>query len=279
MKKIISFDGLLIPASYALIQGLRPGIMKGRGVFETMRVYEGKIFAVEAHVCRLMQGLKVLGLNSPFSGRQLKKHIEEVIQKNRFRDARVRLSVWKERRKMHTAIIATPYIPPSPDQYERGFHAIISDIVRDEKSPFSRIKSINYLPFLQSWRKARQRGNDEAILLNRKGYVVEGSRTNIFIVKKGVLLTPSIATGCLPGITRRIILSIAATLKIKTRQGAFKVKDIYLADEAFLTNSLLEVIPLTLFQGHIVGLGRSGSISKILRRAYRQYVQEYIKRI
>ncbi|MCA9399713.1 MAG: aminotransferase class IV family protein, partial [Candidatus Omnitrophica bacterium] len=122
--------------------------------------------------------------------------------------------------------------------------------------------------------EAKSRGYDEAILLNRNGQLVEGSTTNLFFVKNGVLFTPSTRCGCLSGIVRQIILDCARTHNIPVQTGAYSIKDLQKADEAFITNSLIGVKPLVSVDGHGIGKASAGAVTAKLRRAYHHYINK-----
>ncbi len=276
-KKILFLDGLMIPASKAFMESLSPGILSGKGVFETMRVYEGRIFALKEHLARLFEGLDYLKIKLPFPKEKMGQHLDSSLHTNRLKDARIRLTVWQADRRPRISIIVLPYRSYPQAKYEEGFQAVIADIRRDQSAKLSRIKSINYLPLALALRKAKSKGNDEAILLNRKGFLVEGSRSNIFFIKDNTLYTPSLSCGCLNGITRQIILKISKKVKVACREVKAFPEDIFKADEAFLTNSLIEVMPLTCLQGRLVGHGKMGVVSAKLLKEYRNLVKGAVR--
>ncbi|MDP8267009.1 MAG: aminotransferase class IV [Candidatus Aceula meridiana] len=272
-KKVIFLDGFMIPVTDALSKTISPGILSGQGVFETMRAYSGKIFSIDEHLQRLFQGLKKIDLQSPCSKQEMKSYLQKSLTTNKVKNARLRLMVWQGKGRMRISIAAFSYKPFSKRKYTQGFKVLFSDIRRDEKAVTSRIKSVNYLPLLMAQRKAKARGADEAILLNRRGFITEGSKTNIFFIKNNVLYTPSLRCGCLKGITRQIILKIARLKEIKCKQVMATPESLLEADEAFLTNSLVEIMPLTFAQGKPVGSGKVGPLTKQFCKAYQDYVK------
>jgi len=275
-KKVLFLDGFMIPTSKSFLDSLSPGVLPGRGVFETMRSYGGKIFLLEEHLSRLRRGLRLLSVKMPVSAEKIRKHLYLTLNANGLRDARLRLTVWEQKGNPRISIAALPYRPYPREKYEEGFKAVIADVRRNEKSKFSRIKSIHYLPLAIALRRAEAKGNDETIFLNRRGFLCEGSRSNIFYVKDGVLLTPDLSCGCLDGVTRKIVLKIARNLKIKYKEVCALPENLTCADEAFLTNSLLEIMPLTFLQGVMIGKGRIGEITSKLLSSYRSFVREKI---
>lgn len=272
-KKILFLDGLMVPASQSFLKALSPGILAGTGVFETMRAYSGRIFALDEHLARLWDGFESLRIRPSFSKQKIEEHLYTTLRSNKLKNARLRLTVWRGGQGLRTSIIAGAYRPFSKLVYSQGFKAIISDIRRDETKANVRIKSINYLPLMIALHRAKIKGNDEAILLNQKGCVVEGSRSNIFCVKKDRLYTPALSCGCLNGVTRKIVIKLAQQLKLNCQEGCLLPKDLLSAGEAFLTNSLVELIPLTSLHGRRIGLGKIGPITQLLLDNYRQLIK------
>ncbi len=275
-KKFIFLDGFMIPATDGFSKTLAPGILSGVGVFETMRAYKGVIFALDDHLKRLQQGLNLLGLDLSWSLTELKAYLVKTLEVNKLQSARLRLMVWQSGQKVKTSIAVFPYKSLPLKKYREGFSAVLSDIRRDEKKVHHEIKSVNYLPFLVAHRRAKMLGADEALLLNTKGMLVEGSKSNLFFISKGILVTPSLRCGCLRGITRQIILKVAGYLGISVDETEAVPDELFNADEAFLTNSLLEVMPLTVVQGRCIGRGQPGPITERLQQIYQQKVSNAI---
>lgn len=273
-KKMLFLDGVMTSVTKTFVDNLSPGVLLGKGVFETMRSYGGVIFALDAHLARLDQGLKTLKMKSPYSTDEITHYLYSSLKTNRLKNARLRLTLWEANRRVKISIIAFPYQPYSQSKYARGFKAVFSDTRRDEHSKLSCIKSINYLPFILALRRAKEKGNDEAIFLNRGGYLAEGSRSNIFFVKKSKLYTPGLATGCLNGITRQVVLKVARAMKVDCKEVAVVPGALLDADEAFLTNSLVEIMPLTAIEGKKIGNGKAGPLTCKILAKYRKLTQK-----
>jgi len=270
---MLFLDGLMIPTSKAFVEALSPGILLGQGVFETMRSYSGRIFALEEHFTRLFAGLESLKIKPPFSKQKIEDYLYLSLHTNRLKNARLRLTIWQTNSRVRISIVASPYRPPSPAIYKQGFTAEISDIVLRPRPRRPAIKSINYHSFMLAYRRARDKGHDEAILLNGEGYVAEGSRSNIFFVKDDTLYTPRLTCGCLNGITRHIVLTIAREIKIECQEVTIVPEELFRADEAFLTNSLIELMPLRCLQGQLIGKGTMGELTAKLLKSYRRLTQ------
>jgi branched-subunit amino acid aminotransferase/4-amino-4-deoxychorismate lyase len=275
MKKplLIFLDGEWIPSNFVLEKALSPGILKGQGAFETMRAYHGKIFLLDNHLRRLQQGLKILHLKSSYSISRIKALLRQILKENNLRSARVRLAVWQEKGHMRISLVAAPYKPLSRQKYRRGFKVMISSVRLNQTSAKSDLKSIRYENFLKAYQEAVKKNCDEAILLNKKGKIVEGSRTNVCWVKDGKIYTPPLSTGCLSGITRQVVFKIAKKIKFKIAEKNAILADLISADEIFLTNSIIEIMPVTQLDGTLVVHGRPGPVTQKIARAYRASIK------
>ena len=169
-------------------------------------------------------------------------------------------------------VLAESYQPYPAGVYRRGFKAIISPIRRNSQSPLSKLKSTSYLESILARQQARAAGADEAICLNEKGLLAEASMSNIFLVKQGALITPGPESGILAGITRQIVLELATNLGIEAREQDVRPEELYDAQEALLTSSLIEVMPLTRIEAGPVASGEPGPITGRLMTAYRELV-------
>lgn len=266
LKKFFWLDGEWVEANPILLKSLTPGVLKAKGVFETMRVTSGKVVLLEAHLKRMSRGLNVLEMGTtPFFAHHtiFEKRALSLLKVNRLKNARVRLMVWQKAGRVHAAIVAEALKSPSARQYAKGFKAMLINGHR-RQTPVP-IKSLDYKIFRESFQKARTAGFDEAIFLNHKGELVEGSRTNIFLVKDKVIFTPPIKSGCLPGVTRQVVLSRARRLKLRCAAKTLKARDLFAADEAFVTSALLGIMPLTRLGQKQIGTGKPGPITRRLR--------------
>lgn len=261
-EKFLWRDGEFVTASPSFVQSLTPGILKAKGVFETMRVVKGRIEFFSSHLRRLRRGLRVLKFSSPFTSSTIRRQIGQLLKVNGLENARVRVMIWQKGARVHSAMICQPLQPPPARQYSQGFKAmLIHGHRRETPGP---IKSLDYGIFRRSFKIARAAGFDEALLLNRKGELVEGSRTNIFFVKNNVIFTPSIKSGCLPGIMRERVLKAARREKLRCITRALKAIDLLAADEAFLTNALIGVMPLTHVDAKPISSGKPGPVTLCL---------------
>lgn len=281
MKGIVYLNGEFIPADQARISVMDYGFLFGYGIFTTMRVYNGKVFRIENHLERLENSARKLGI--AIETPNLTQAIREIIRVNNHKEARLRLTISvgegtpspdpRSCTRPTILIISAPYIPGSQENYARGFSSIISTIRRNSQSPVTGLKTLNYLESLLARQEAKTADADEAILLNDKGTVAESSTGNVFLVSRGILKTPLVESGLIPGTVREIVLEMAPGLGIETEEADITVSELMSADEVFLTNSLIEIMPLVSISGKSIGSGKPGFITKRLMAAYKELVE------
>ncbi len=280
MSEIVYLNGSLMPRSQARISALDYGFLYGFGLFETMRAYGGQVFLLDRHLSRLARSAEILGL--PIGVSDLEEAVMATIQANQLSETRIRISISIGEGGMApdpstcqkpTVLVLAGHYQPYPEQvYQKGFRAVVSSIRRNSQSPLSRLKSANYLENILAKEEARKAGVDEALCLNEKGLLAEASMSNVFLVTNGTLRTPGQESGILPGITREVVLELASQLGINTLEHDIRLDELFHAQEAFLTNSLIEVMPLAEIDGKPVGSGRPGPLTKRLMVAYKKLV-------
>ena len=283
MTEIIYFNGHLVPRAEAKLSPFDHGFLYGYGLFETMRAYEGHIFRLDRHLTRLRCSAESLGLRSKLDAFDLENACVETLQANKLKDARVRLTITAGEGDMTpdlntcsnltVLVAARNFVPLPPERYEQGFKAALSFLRRDSQSPLSRLKCTCYVSNILARMEAKAAGCDEAIMLNELGYIAEGSTANIFLVSEGELSTPSLESGILPGITREVVLEIARDLNIKTVERQVEMGELSRAEEVFVTNSIIEVMPLTRLNGEPIGTGKPGKLTRNLMAAYKELVK------
>jgi branched-chain amino acid aminotransferase len=295
VAEIIYLNGQLVPRSKAKLSPFDHGFLYGYGLFETMRAYQGHIFRLDRHLARLRRSAETIGLTHSViatlnvgRGKQsLEAACTKTLEANKLKNARLRLTVSAGEGDMtpDPSICSSPtvlvtaqnLVPLPPEKYKSGFKAVLSSLRRNSQSPLSRLKSTCYMENILTRMAARAAKCDEAILLNEQGYLAEGNRTNIFLTSNGVLITPSLESGVLPGITREAVLEIARASNIQTLETQVEAKELVEAEEAFVTNSILELMPLTWFEGKPIGTGKPGELTRKLTIAYRKLVDEALQ--
>ncbi len=268
---LVYLNGEIIEATKAKAGILEPGFLYGQGLFETIRSYNREIPFLDQHLKRLAFCAKIINLKVPAAAK-LKQAVCAASKANNIPNSYIRLNVWKGNRKTNTAVIVKRLAVYKQDVYEKGFKGIIVDVRQNEFSPLARVKSLNYLLFILARQEAARKGGDEAILLNTSGYLAEGSRSNIFLVRDKKILTPSLDCGCLAGITRKIVIKLARKQWLKVYERKIRPEELFRADEAFLTNSLIEIMPLTSINKIKIGSGTKGEVTTILLNRYRDMV-------
>jgi branched-chain amino acid aminotransferase len=282
MEEIIYLNGNLIPGSQAKLSPFNFGFLYGYGLFETMRAYGGYIFRLDRHLARLHQAAEILGITDRLAVFDLEKACHDVLKTNKLSEARLRLTVTAGEGDIipnpetcsgiTVFIVARKLVSPPAKTYERGYSAILSTYRRNSHSPLSRLKSTSYLENVLARQEGRAAGVDEVVLLNEKGFVAEGSTTNIFLISGQMLITPSIESGALPGITREIALELAKSMGITAVMKQVELGELQTVTEAFLTNSILEIMPLTRLDNKPIGPGKPGQITQQLMSSYRELV-------
>jgi branched-chain amino acid aminotransferase len=279
----IYIDGKYYDRSGAKISVFDHGLLYGDGVFEGIRIYNGKVFKIEEHVERLYQSAKAILLDIPISLADMENAILDAVRENAKKDGYIRLVVTRGEGPLGldpaqcakpSVIIIVGDIQLYPQEYyEKGIAVITAASRRmpaDSLDP--RVKSLNYLNNIMAKVEAKLAGCLEAVLLNHEGYVTECTADNIFIVKDGTLLTPAPHYGALDGITRMTVMNIAPSCDIASRETALTRYDLYTADECFMTGTGAEIMPVTKIDGRLVGDGKPGPVTKRLIKGFRDFI-------
>lgn len=254
MKKTVFLNGKFISQEDAKVSILTPGFLYGWAVFETMRSYKGAIVYLDAHLERIKNSSKLIGIEFPYPPSKLKAIIKEAVRINGFKDIYVRLTLCKKNLGTDILILIKKYTPYPIQKYKIGFSAMVSKFKQSDPM-FARIKTTNRLFYELGLQEAKAKGFDEALILNPCGFLCEATRSSIFFAKDNEVFTPALECGCLEGITRRVIFDLARKYKLKIYEGNFTLRDLRQADEAFLTNSLLGVMPLRVIEKDKIGKG------------------------
>ncbi len=269
-KEIVFLNQRFIPREAARLPVATPGFLYGWGLFESMRSCNGKIVYFDEHVVRLKRACVLLHIKCPYTPERLKEIIRKTVEINGHKDAYLRLTLWKSEEGTDILVTAKKYKPYSFGVYNRGFHACISSFRQHGNSFLTELKSVNYLLYRLAYAQAIKRGFDEAVILNHRGYIAEASRSNLFFIKDKELFTPSLECGCLGGITRKVIFDLAKKYNIKAYEGNFSIPDLYASEEAFLTNSLMGIMPLASIEGRRISRGaRAYKLTRFFMEKYK----------
>lgn len=291
--KIAYLNKKFIPLDKAKVSMLDRGLLYGDGVFETMRAYNGIVFRLEKHLERLFKSLKAFYIQPKPTKLKIRKIVYTLLKKNKLKDAYMKIIVTRGKNHLATASVATwrptrspkvalstvaiytlPYKPLPRNVYERGIKIGISSSILNEKSKITSHKTLNYLQNVLCRDEARKKGFADVVLINTKGSISEATSSNIFLVKRKRLFTPCLKSGTLPGIIRAEIIRISKN----TKEIFIKTKDLYKADEIFLTNSLSEIVPVVKINNRPIGKGKPGPVTKKLMESLKESVYRYCRK-
>jgi len=273
-----------VPLVRARISAFDRGFLYGDGVFETLRAYDGVIFRADQHLERLADSARSIHLRLPFNRKRILSILYRTLEANRIRNGLLRLTLsrgtgpWgpdpSSGGRPTVVVMARPSLKPSPGRYARGMRVwIVSAEAPGPGSVLSGIKTTNFLNNILGRLEARRAGAEEGLMLNPQGHLTEGTVSNLFLVRNGRLITPSLDCGLLNGVTRRVVLELAESLGIPAKEGRLTPKELLRADECFLTNTSIEIMPATRVGKFRVGSGRPGEITLKLTQAFRLLVK------
>jgi branched-chain amino acid aminotransferase len=277
----IYLDGKLVDKEKAFISVFDHGLLYGDGVFEGIRSYDGLVFRLKEHIDRLYKSADAIELKIPLTKIEMIEATIETLKANSLKDAYIRLVVTRgvgdlglDPRKCAkaTVFIITDKIKLYPEKYYQDGLAIVTATTRRNlpQALDPRIKSLNYLNNILAKIDAIKSGTEEAIMLTHDGYVAECTGDNIFIVKKGELITPPVSVGALEGITRDAVIGLAQEMDMPVFERMMKMEDVYAADEVFLTGTAAELIPVIMIDERKIDGGRPGALTQKLTAAFRK---------
>ncbi len=278
----IWLDGKLVEQEEAKISVFDHGLLYGDGVFEGIRVYNGRVFELEAHIKRLYESAKVIRLEIPISRSKLISAVEKTVEANAVIDGYIRLVVTRgvgtlglnplicENSRL---FIIADNIQLYPEElYEKGMKVISAITVRNHPLAIPpQVKSLNYLNNILAKIEALDNNVPEAIMYNHEGYVAEATGDNVFIVRDDVIYTPPVEAGSLEGITRGVVIKLAKEESLEIVEKNLTRFDLYICDEFFLTGTAAEVIGIVEIDGRVIGDGKPGPVTRLLRKKFFEY--------
>jgi branched-chain amino acid aminotransferase len=284
---LVYVNGHFVPKENASISVFDHGFLYGDGIYETLRAYGGKLFLLSKHLSRLKQSAEAISLKLPLSLDKIGEALDETLNVNKLTEAYVRIHISRGPGEIGlnpalcpapTMIIVTqPFKDYPAEFYENGVAVAIVSTRRNHPLAVSPvIKSTNFLNNILAKIESLKVGTYEGIMLNWEGYVAEGTISNIFTVKRGVLYTPHLDTGILEGVTRDLVLHLAREDRIPAKEIMLRPRDLTSADECFITNTTLEVLPVTRVDDTVIGSGKPGPVTTTLREAYKREVAKNV---
>jgi branched-chain amino acid aminotransferase len=275
-------DGRLVDQADAKVSVFDHGLLYGDGVFEGIRVYNGKIFELDAHIERLYRSAKSIRLEIEMNKADLAKAAEDTVRANDVVNGYIRLVVTRGVGTLglnpficesSCIFIIADNIQLYPEElYVKGLTVISATTVRNHPLAIPpQAKSLNYLNNIIAKIEALDNNVPEAIMYNHEGYVAEATGDNVFIVRNGVIITPPVESGSLEGITRDVVIRLAKEEKLQVVEKDLTRFDLYVCDEFFLTGTAAEVIGVIEIDGRVIGDGSPGPVTKLLRKKFYEY--------
>jgi branched-chain amino acid aminotransferase len=282
MAATVNVNGRIAGEQEAVIPVFDHGFLYGEGIYETLRTYGGRLFLYDRHARRLRNSARLIDLALPFTDEELATRIHETIAAAGLEgaEAYVRVLVTRGVGELtydpqatptpSWVIIVKPLFPPSAETYEKGVKVVLVDVVRNHpQSVNPMIKSNNLMNSALAAQQALKRGGFEAVMRNYRGELTECTQSNLFLVKNRAALTPPLESGLLPGITREYLFEIGRHAGIDVRDRVLRDEDLFAADEAFLTSTTREVLPIVTVDEQTIGAGRPGPVTLELLKAFR----------
>ena len=277
MTEQVFLNDKLVDIDKATISVSDSGFLYGAGLFETMRSHNGVVFALTDHMDRLFASADVLSISNPYDREYIAEAISKVLNANKLTDARLRLTLTngpmaesEEQRKSTLLITATKFQSYPPEYYKKGVMVVLCPFKQNPIDPASGRKTTSYFSRMIALNLAHQKRAAEAIWFTVDNRLAEGCISNVFLVKDSVLYTPPINTPVLPGIARKTVCMLALQNSIKLTEKDLTIDDLLGADEIFLTNVIMQVMPIMKVENHTVGDGRVGDVTKKLQTSFDQ---------
>lgn len=257
------------------------GFLYGDGVYETVRVYGGRVLLFDQHYARLHQSCECIGLKNPLPGHRYLEIIAESLNRNALSDAVIRLTISRGVGEWGgppgscshptVVVLSRAFVPPPRQWQERGMRLELVSVRRNASSAQSpKIKALSFLNNILAKQEATAAGADDAVMLNVNGFLAECTTSNIFFVTNQRMYTPSVTCGILEGVTRNVVMTLARDLEYPLEQGEYLSEDLYEAEECFITNTGIEIMPVTKIGERPIGNGEVGTVCRRLQQAFQR---------
>jgi branched-chain amino acid aminotransferase len=290
MAATVNVNGRVTDQEHAAISVFDHGFLYGEGVYETLRTYNGQPFLFDRHMRRLRKSAGMLALTVPLSDAEVDGRFSETMRAAGLgdspeREAYIRILLTRGIGELtydlaacpipSIVVIVKPNVHPPREVFERGVKVALVSVVRNHPGTVNPlIKSNNLLNNALAMQEASRQGAYEGVMRNYKGELAECTQSNFFIVKNGAALTPPIEAGLLPGITREFLFEVGAEAGIPVREAVLRDQDLFDADEAFLTSTTREAVPIVKVDDRTIGAGKPGPVTFALLEGYRRKAQE-----
>jgi len=289
MAATVNVNGRISDQEHASISVFDHGFLYGEGVYETLRTYNGQPFLFDRHMRRLRNSAKMLELSVPLTDAYIDRRFRDTVHAaglgEQGREAYIRILITRgigdltydpaATPEPSVVVIAKPHVEPRPEVFDNGVRVALVGVVRNHPSTVNPlIKSNNLLNNALAMQEAFRRGGYEGIMRNYRGELAECTQSNLFIVSRGAALTPPVDAGLLPGITRQFLFEVGAGLGIPVREQVLRDDDLFGADEAFLTSTTRELVPIVQVDDRKIGAGKPGPVARALLSGYRAKAHE-----
>ena len=289
MAATVNVNGRVSDQEHASISVFDHGFLYGEGVYETLRTYNGQPFLFDRHVRRLRTSSGMLALPVPLSDAEIDARFRDTMRAAGLadgpgREAYIRILITRGVGELSydpagcpassVVVIVKPHVEPPREVFDKGVRVALVPIIRNHPGSVNPlIKSNNLLNNALAMQEAFRRGGYEGVMRNYRGELAECTQSNLFVVKHGVALTPTIESGLLPGITREFLFEVGPEMGISVRDAVLRDEDLFGADEAFLTSTTREVVPIVQVDDRKIGSGRPGPVTQALLEGYRKKAQ------
>jgi branched-chain amino acid aminotransferase len=283
MSATINVNGRISCDRDAVVSVLDHGFLYGEGIYETLRTYGGTPFLYDRHVRRLRRSASMISLDLPFSDLDLLTQIRDTMAASNLGGAEAYIRVLvtrgvgeltydlKATPTPTLVVIVKPQVDPPPEVYRQGVRAVIVSILRNHPGTVNpMIKSNNLMNSALAMQEAYRRGAFEGIMRNYRGELAECTTSNLFVVKNGVAMTPPLDAGLLPGITREFLFDVGQDVGVDVREQVLHDEDLFGADEAFLTSTTREAVPIVMVDDRAIGTGTPGPVTARLLEGFRR---------
>jgi branched-chain amino acid aminotransferase len=286
MAATVNVNGRIADQDHASISVFDHGFLYGEGIYETLRTYDGQPFLFDRHMRRLRNSARMITLPLPFTDDELEDRIRATMAAAQLGgEAYIRVLVTRGIGELTYDLEATPtpsvviivkaQVDPPADTYERGVRVVIVDIVRNHPGSVNPlIKSNNLMNSALAMQEAFRSGAFEGVMRNYRGEIAECTTSNLFVIRNGTALTPPLDAGLLPGITREFVFDIGADIGIAVEEAVLHDDDLFAADEAFLTSTTREIVPIVEVGDRRIGSGTPGAVTLALLDAFRRKARE-----
>jgi branched-chain amino acid aminotransferase len=289
MAATVNVNGRVSDQEHAVISVFDHGFLYGEGVYETLRTYNGQPFLFDRHMTRLRKSAGMIALPVPLSDAEIDSRFRETMRAAGLgdapeREAYIRLLLTRGIGELtydpaatplpSIVVIVKPNAHPAREVFERGVRVSLVSVVRNHPSTVNPlIKSNSLLNNALAMQEALRRGGFEGVMRNYKGELAECTQSNLFIVKDGAALTPPLDAGLLPGITRAFLFEVGVEIGVEVREAVLRDDDLLGADEAFLTSTTREVVPIVQVDDRTIGSGAPGPVTNALLDGYRRMAE------